>query len=80
MSIAAAHNALKAADEALAAATVIRDGCFEEMIAAVVAEGWRVVFRHKDAAGHERVVLEHYGGRSMDLEGVVAGTLREAVA
>jgi hypothetical protein len=80
MTIAAAADALKAADEALAAARVIRDGCHEALVAAAVAEGWRVVFQHKDAAGRERIVLEHFSGRSMDLEGVVAATLREAVA
>jgi hypothetical protein len=32
-----------------------------------------VIFRHNDAAGHERIVLEHFSGRSMALEGVLAG-------
>ena len=73
MTIAAAHDALKAADDALAAARIIRDGCLEELVVAAEAEGWRVIFRHNDAAGHERIVLEHFSGRSMALEGVLAG-------
>ena len=32
-----------------------------------------MIFRHNDAAGHERIVLEHFSGRSMALEGVLAG-------
>jgi hypothetical protein len=55
---------------------VIRDQCREELVAACVAEGWRVIFRHKEA-DHERVVLEHFNGRSADLETVVAAVLRE---
>jgi hypothetical protein len=78
--IAKAAAALRDADEALSAARVIRDGCHEELVAAVVGEGWRVIFRHKDTAGRERVVLEHFNGRSAELEDVVAATLREAVA
>lgn len=81
MSIAAAAAALRDADEALAAAKVIRAEAFEALLGAVVADGWRIVYRHKDVAGHERIVLEHHLHRgSMDLEGVVAHTLREAVA
>ena len=78
MSIAAAHDALRAADEALAAAKVIRAQAFEELVAAVVADGWRVISRNKDPAGHKRIVLEHVNGRSMDLESIVAATLRES--
>jgi excisionase family DNA binding protein len=79
MSIAAAADALKAADEALAAAKVIRDGCHEELVAACVADGWRVIFRQRDTLGHERVVFEHlHGGRAMALEDVLAASLREA--
>jgi hypothetical protein len=77
MTIAAAHDALKAADEALAAARVIRDQCREELVAACVAEGWRVIFRHKEA-DHERVVLEHFGGRLLALMDVVAELLGQA--
>jgi hypothetical protein len=79
MSIAAAADALKAADEALAAARVIRDQCHEELVAACVQAGWRPIFRHKEA-GQERVVLEDAGGRSGNLEDVVAATLREGAA
>jgi hypothetical protein len=76
MSITAAHNKLKAADEALAAAKVIRDGCFEELVGAVVADGWRIVFRHRDVTGHERIVFEpRHGGRSLALEDVLAEVL-----
>jgi hypothetical protein len=76
MSIATAAAALRDADEALAAAKVIRDGCHEELIAAVVAHGWRVIFRQRDTLGHERVVFEHlHGGRAMALEDVVAEVL-----
>jgi hypothetical protein len=77
MTVAAAHDALKAAYVALAAARIIRDERFEELVGAVAAEGWRVVFRHKDTTGHERVVVEHYGGRSAELGDVVAAMLRQ---
>jgi hypothetical protein len=79
MSVAAAAAALRDADEALGAARVIRDQCHEELVAACVAGGWRILFRHKEA-GHERVVLEDAGGRSGNLEDVVAATLREGAA
>ena len=79
MSIAAAHNALKAADEALAAGQVIRAEALEALINACEGAGWRVVFRHRSSVG-ERIVLEHFSGRTTDLEGAVAWTLREAVA
>jgi hypothetical protein len=78
MSITAAHGKLKAAEEALAAARVIRDQCHEELIAAVVAENWRVILRQRDPYG-ERVVFEHlHGGRAMALEDVVASVLGAA--
>jgi hypothetical protein len=80
VSIAAANAALRDADEALGAAKVIRGEAFEALIGAVVDSGWRVVFRHKDAGGHERVVLEHFNGRSAALEDVVAVALREGAA
>jgi hypothetical protein len=79
MSVAAAAAALRDADQALAAGQVIRAEAFEALIAAVADAGWRVIFRHKEG-GHERVVLEDAGGRSGNLEDVVAATLREAVA
>jgi hypothetical protein len=80
MSVATAADKLKAANESLAAAKVIRDQCQEELVAAVVAEGWRIVFRQRDTFGHERVVLEDAGGRSGNLEDVVASVLREGAA
>ena len=79
MTIAAAHDALNAADEALAAAKVIRAEAFEALVGAVVSEGWRTVYRHRDTAGHERVIFERYG-RSLALEDVLAETLREGAA
>ena len=80
MSVATAADKLKAADQALAAAKVIRDQCHEELVAACVHTGWRVIFRQRDTFGHERVVLEDTAGRSGNLEDVVASVLREAVA
>jgi hypothetical protein len=79
VSIAAAAGALRDADEALAAAKVIRDGAFAALIGACTEQGWRVIFRHKEG-GHERVVVEHFNGGTMDLEAVVAATLREGAA
>jgi hypothetical protein len=70
---------LRDADEALLAARVIRDQCHEELVAACVGAGWRILFRHKET-GHERVVLEDAGGRSGNLEDVVAATLRKGAA
>jgi hypothetical protein len=80
MSIPAAADKLKAADEALAAGQVIRAEALEALINACEAEGWRVLFRHRDTLGHERVVLEDGDGRSGDLEDVVASVLREGAA
>jgi hypothetical protein len=80
MSVAAAADKLKAADESLAAARIIRDQCHEELVAACVAGGWRILVRHRDTFGHERVVLEDAGGRSGNLDDVVAATLREGAA
>jgi hypothetical protein len=75
MSIATAHDKLKVADQALVAAKVIRDEAFEALIAAVVAENWRIILRQRDPYG-ERVVFEHlHGGRAMALEDVVAEVL-----
>jgi hypothetical protein len=80
MSIAVAADKLKAAEEALAAARVIRDGCFEELVAAIVADGWKIIFRHNDS-GHERIVFQpRHGGRTAALEDILAEVQREAVA
>jgi hypothetical protein len=73
MTIAAAHDALKAADEALAAAAVIRAEAFEALVAAVADAGWRPIFRNGD-----HVVVEHFGGRSLALMDVVAELLGQA--
>lgn len=79
MSIAAAADKLKAADEALAAGQVIRAEALEALINACEAEGWAVIFRFRDASG-ERIALEDGDGRSGDLMDVVDTVLREAVA
>ena len=76
MTIAAAHDALKAADEALAAAKVIRADAHEALVTAACNDGWKVVFSHRHSDGNHRVMLERYG-RSLALEELVAETLRE---
>jgi hypothetical protein len=73
MSISVAAEKLKAADEALAAAKVIRGQAFEELVAAVVAEDWRIIYRHD-----ERIVFEpRHGSRTMALEDILAEVPRE---
>jgi hypothetical protein len=79
MSVAAAAAALRDADEALAAGQVIRAEALEALINACEGAGWHVIFRYRDANG-ERIVLEDAGGRSGDLEDVVASVLREGAA
>jgi hypothetical protein len=75
MSTAAAADALKAADEALAAAKVIRAEAHEQLVVAVLDAGWHVVFRMDD-----RVVVEDVAGRTMSLEACVAQALAQAAA
>ena len=77
--IAAAADALKAADESLAAAKVIRAEAHEALIAAMCDAGWHIVFSHHQGDGHHRVVVERYG-RALDVEAAVAEVLHEAVA
>ena len=79
MSVATAADALKAADEALAAGQVIRAEALEALINACEGAGWRVIYRVNHPHG-ERVVLEDASGRSGDLEDVVASVLREGAA
>jgi hypothetical protein len=73
VNITAAHHALTRADEQLAAAKQARAAAFEALVAAVADAGWRPIFRNGD-----RVVVEHFGGRSLALMDVVAELLRQA--